>query len=191
MPAIKTKNISHQKSTANSKSYLLCQKNIRLPAKSMPIRNKKTTTSALPQPNFQNLPKVAFSTPFLIKTTPLFIKTIPKPYYFLTLFVRIFYFLRFRASAFSQKPAHFRNFFVAFSRRSLRFCADAVSGYEIHFLLKTSATANAAGFKFPSKSTTAVLAVHGKLSCPIQIITPPHRGNRPLQHSIAVFRIFA
>jgi len=48
-------------------------------------------------PNFQNLSKVVFSILFLIKTTPFFIKTIPKPYYFLTLFIRIFFFLRFRA----------------------------------------------------------------------------------------------
>jgi len=63
---------------------------------------KKTTASALPQPNFQNLSKVAFSTLFLTKTTPLLIKTISKLYYFLTLFDGIFYFLRFRASAFPQ-----------------------------------------------------------------------------------------
>jgi len=44
----------------------------------MPIRNKKTTASALPQPNFQNLSKPIFFHSLLIKTTPLLIKTIPK-----------------------------------------------------------------------------------------------------------------
>jgi hypothetical protein len=54
-------------------------------------------------PNFQNLSKVAFSTLFLIKTTPFLIKTISKLYYFLTLFIRIFHFLRFCAVAFSRQ----------------------------------------------------------------------------------------
>jgi len=78
---------------------------------------KKIEPAHFRNPNFQNRPKVAFSILLLIKTTPFLIKTTPKPYYFLTLFVRIFYFLRFRASAFPQKSAHFRNFFVAFSRQ--------------------------------------------------------------------------
>jgi len=77
----------------------------------MPIRNKKTTASALPQPNFQNPSKPIFFRSLLIKTTPFFIKTIPKLYYFLTLFDGFFFILRFRADAFSQKNSAFPQFF--------------------------------------------------------------------------------
>jgi hypothetical protein len=52
--------------------------------------------------NFQNLSKPIYFRQLLIKTTPESFKTIPKLYYFLTLFIRIFFFLRFCAVASSS-----------------------------------------------------------------------------------------
>jgi hypothetical protein len=52
--------------------------------------------------NFQNLSKPIYFRPLLIKTPPQSFKTILKLYHFLTLFVRIFFFLRFRAVAKSR-----------------------------------------------------------------------------------------
>jgi len=69
-------------------------KNIQLASK---IRARKKSAAHSCNPNFQNLSKVAFSILLLIKTASFLIKTIPKPYYFLTLFDGIFYFLHFRA----------------------------------------------------------------------------------------------
>jgi hypothetical protein len=48
---------------------------------------------------FKNLTKPTKTIPLLTKTTLKPHHFLPKPYHFLTLFVRIFHFLRFRAAA--------------------------------------------------------------------------------------------
>jgi hypothetical protein len=63
---------------------------------------KKITPAHFRNPNFQNLSKPIYFRPLLIKTPPQSFKTIPKLYYFLTLFIRIFFFLRFRAVPLSR-----------------------------------------------------------------------------------------
>jgi hypothetical protein len=56
---------------------------------------------------------------------------------------------------------------------------------------KISRRARAAGFGVPSKSTMDVFAVQGKQSWPIQRMTPPQRGNRPLHALTAMLRASA
>src|SRR5690554_3485433 len=58
--------------------------------------------------------------------------------------------------------------------------------FSFHILLNSRNT----GLGCPSKSTSDVLIIQGKLSCPIHMINPPHAGNRSLFFFNAIVRPF-